>query len=169
MKNKSTKKLVLAALFASLCCVSTMVIQIPVPTGYVNMGDVFVLLSAWVLGPIYGGAAAGIGSMLADIFSGYAMYALPTLMIKSTMAVVAALLFRAVTKHSKDTNARIISAFIAECIMVAGYYLHTALITGSLVGAMATIPSNGVQAVFALVASVALAKMLNRSHALNLT
>ena len=31
------------------------------------MGDVVVLVSAWVLGPVYGSAAAGIGSMLADL------------------------------------------------------------------------------------------------------
>lgn len=42
--------------------------------GYVNLGDCAVLMSAWVLGPLYGGAAAGIGSALADLLSGYAHY-----------------------------------------------------------------------------------------------
>lgn len=40
--------------------------------GYVNLGDCAVLISAWMLGPLYGGAAAGIGSALADLLSGYA-------------------------------------------------------------------------------------------------
>ena len=68
MTDMKLRKLVLAALFAALCTVMTMVIQVPSPMqGYVNLGDCAVLLSAWVLGPWYGGAAAGLGSMLADL------------------------------------------------------------------------------------------------------
>ena len=67
----------------------------PIPMqGYVNLGDCAVLLSAWVLGPVYGGVAAGTGSMLADLFSGYAHYAPGTFLIKLCMAVAAALIFR---------------------------------------------------------------------------
>ena len=70
MTDMKLRKLVLAALFAALCTVMTMVIQVPSPMqGYVNLGDCAVLLSAWVLGPWYGGAAAGLGSMLADLLA----------------------------------------------------------------------------------------------------
>ena len=68
MNDKKIRKLVLAALLAALVCVATMVVQIPSPMqGYVNLGDCFVLLSGWLLGPGYGAAAAGIGSMLVDL------------------------------------------------------------------------------------------------------
>ena len=98
MSHESLRKLVQSALFAALCTAMTLVIQVPSPvSGYVNLGDCGVLLSAWVLGPWYGGAAAGIGSMLADIFSGYAHYAPGTLAIKLAMAVLAGLL---VQKHN---------------------------------------------------------------------
>ena len=64
MNDKKIRKLVLAALLAALVCVATMVVQIPSPMqGYVNLGDCFVLLSGWLLGPWYGFAAGGIGSM----------------------------------------------------------------------------------------------------------
>ena len=65
--NKTTRKLVFSGLFAALCCVMTMVIQIPSPTGYVNLGDCMILLGALALGPVYGALAGGIGSALADI------------------------------------------------------------------------------------------------------
>ena len=57
-----TLKLVIAALMASMACVATMVIKIPIPAtgGYINLGDSIVLLSGVVLGPLYGGLAAGI-------------------------------------------------------------------------------------------------------------
>ena len=56
-----TLKLVIAALMASMACVATMVIKIPIPAtgGYINLGDSIVLLSGVVLGPLYGGLAAG--------------------------------------------------------------------------------------------------------------
>ncbi|MFR6185812.1 MAG: ECF transporter S component [Lawsonibacter sp.] len=97
MTDKKLHRLVLAALFTALTTVMTMVIQVPSPMqGYVNLGDCGVLLSAWVLGPrVGGGAAAGIGSMLADLLSGYAHYAPGTLVIKTCMAVAAALILRA--------------------------------------------------------------------------
>ena len=49
MSHVKIRKLVLAALFAALCTVMTLVIQIPSPMqGYVNLGDCAVLLSACV-------------------------------------------------------------------------------------------------------------------------
>ena len=100
MTDMKLRKLVLAALFAALCTVMTMVIQVPSPMqGYVNLGDCAVLLSAWVLGPWYGGAAAGLGSMLADLLS-YPHYAPGTLVIKFTMAVAAAYIFEAMRERS---------------------------------------------------------------------
>ena len=76
MENNKTKKIVMAAMFAALCCVATMIIKIPSPLkGYINLGDCVVLLSGWMLSPAYAFLAAGIGSALADLFSGYLVYA----------------------------------------------------------------------------------------------
>lgn len=70
------KHLSFTAVLAALCCVSTVFFVVPLPaSGYFNMGDVFVLLSGWLLGPLYGAAAAGLGTMLADVVGGYASYA----------------------------------------------------------------------------------------------
>lgn len=71
---------------ASMACVATMVIKIPIPAtgGYINLGDSIVLLSGVVLGPLYGGLAAGLGSALADLLGGYVAFAPATLYIKST-------------------------------------------------------------------------------------
>ena len=100
MENQKVRKLVLSALMAALVYVATSVIQIPSPVnGYVNLGDCFVLLSGWLLGPWYGAAAAGIGSMLVDLLSGYGHYVPGTLIIKGLDALVAALIFRALGRQ----------------------------------------------------------------------
>lgn len=52
-------------MFAALSCAATMVIQVPIATGYLNFGDGLCLLAGWILGPWYGFAAAGLGGALA--------------------------------------------------------------------------------------------------------
>ena len=62
MNNTKVKKLVFAALFAALACAATF-IHIPVPSmtnGYVNLGDCFVILAGFCLGPVYGGLATSL-------------------------------------------------------------------------------------------------------------
>ena len=59
MKNEKLYKIIVAAMMAALACVATMIIRIPSPMqGYVNLGDAVVLMCGWILGPIYGVAAA---------------------------------------------------------------------------------------------------------------
>jgi len=87
------RPLVLTGAFAALTAVLTMAVRVPSPMGgYVNLGDCAVLLSAWVLGPVYGLSAAGLGSMLADLL-GYPLYAPGTLVVKGLMALAAGWLF----------------------------------------------------------------------------
>ena len=103
MKRDKTKKLVFTALFAALICVAAMVIKIPTPTsGYANLSDCMVLLSGWLLGPLYGFFAAAIGSAMADIFSGYALYAPASFVVKGLMALVAYAIFSAFKKSVKN-------------------------------------------------------------------
>ena len=128
MKNDNLFRIVLTAMFAALVCVSTIVIQIPSPVGgYVNLGDALVLMSAFLLGPIYGGAAAGIGSALADLITGYAYYAPGTLVIKLLIAVAAALVNRAMiagVPQMKQPLRYAIAGIPGEIIMVVGYLFY---------------------------------------------
>ena len=70
LRKDSVHMLALAGMMTALTCIATMVIHIPSPAnGFVNLGDGFVILSGLLLGPLFGAAAAGIGSMLADLLS----------------------------------------------------------------------------------------------------
>lgn len=162
--DRRIHKLILAALFAALCYVLTMVVQIPAPTGYVNLGDCAVLLGAWVLGPLWGGAAAGIGAGLADLLSGYGSYAPGTLVIKFAMAAVAALVFRSL--RERKLTGRVVSAVLAELIMAGGYFLYESLILGVGAAAAASVPANLVQGVAGVVSAVAVATLLDRAKVL---
>lgn len=167
MNDHKVKKLVLTALFAALTTVMTMVIRVPSPTqGFVNLGDCAVLLSAWVLGPVYGGAAAGIGSMMADILASYIHYAPGTLIIKFFMALVAGLIFKAFsTEHTgKRLGVQLLGGVVAEVIMVLGYFSYCATFLGYGLAAAADIPGNIVQGVIGLVIAIAVYTLLDVAH-----
>lgn len=164
---KNLRKLVLAALLAALCTVMTMVIQIPSPMqGYVNLGDCAVLLAAWLLGPVYGGVAAGVGSMLADILSGYAHYAPGTLVIKLVMAVVAAVVLRTVKSKSAALvlPAQVAGGALAEIIMVTGYFGYASLWLGKGLAAVASVPGNVFQGIVGLGCALAVYALLARGR-----
>ena len=100
--NAKTKKLVMASLMTALTCVATMVIKIPSPLkGYINLGDCMVLAAGWMLSPAYAFLAAGLGSALADVFSGYVLYAPATFLIKGCMALIAFFGVKLLAKNKK--------------------------------------------------------------------
>ncbi len=168
MKRQFTlKKMVLTALFTALTCVATMLIQIQMPAtqGYVNIGDCFVLLGAWVLGPWFGAFAGGVGSALADFLAGYMHYVPGTLLIKALMAVLAALLYRQLGKKHRYLG-EIVGGAAAGLWMVLGYFAYAWLILGKGLAAATSIPGNLLQGAIGLVAAVALAAALRESNTL---
>jgi uncharacterized membrane protein len=96
--NKNIKKIVLTGLMTALVFLATSIIKIPSTHGYIHFGDGFIFLSVLILGPFYGAFASGVGSMLADLFSQFAQWALPTLIVKSLMALAMGLIIRQQTK-----------------------------------------------------------------------
>lgn len=80
----NTLLLSLTALMTALIAVLTVSFQIAVPAtqGYFNLGEVGVYITAILFGPIIGSFAGGVGSMIADLATGYAHYAPGTLLIK---------------------------------------------------------------------------------------
>lgn len=147
MNNTSiTRKLTLTALISALVTVSTMIIQIPIPSGYIHGGDTIIIFAAVFFGPFYGAVAAGIGSMLADILSGYAFWAFPTLIVKSVMALIIG--YIAYQGTEPVFNIRTYTGIIFGIIwMVLGYYILGGLIVDSFEIAFASIPFNIIQGI----------------------
>lgn len=145
----------LAGVFAALCCVATL-ISVPLPFGYFNLGDIFVLVSGWILGPI-GAIAAAIGSAAADLYLGFAIYAPATFIIKGGMALLAAYTYKWLgNKVTKKLPLLLLSAIIAECIMVGGYFAYEAFVLGYGMGALASVFGNCLQALSGIIGGTAL-------------
>lgn len=162
MHDKNISTLVFSALFAALCCAATMVIRLPTAFGYMNAGDAVVLLGAFLLGPLWGALAAGLGSALADLLSGYVLYAPGTFVIKGAMALLAGwLLTRLGLK--RPNPAAVLAGALSEILMVAGYFLYECFVLGYGAGAAADIPTNVVQGVFGAAAGAVLFGALSKT------
>ena len=149
-------------MLAALACVATMVIKIPSPlNGYINLGDCIVLLSGWLLSPVYGFMAAGLGSALADLFAGYVTYAPATFLIKGLMALIAYYGFRIISKKAGGSISRILSGIAAEAVMVLGYFTFEGILYGFGASAV-NIPMNALQGALGLVLGIVLTKIFEK-------
>lgn len=164
--SKWLRKTVIAAMFATLTCVFTMFLKIPIVggQGYIHLGDMVIYLAASLLPLPYACAAAGIGGALADVFGGYPIWAPATLIIKALLVIPFT------SKKEKILGARNFTATaICIAITVVGYYLAEWIIYGSAVAPVASIPWNIAQAVGSallyIVLGFALDKMNFKKHA----
>lgn len=161
MAQTTTEKLTIAGVMAALICVATMLVQIPLPAagGYVNLGDGLVLLAAFLLSPLYGACAAGLGAGLADLISGYVVYVPGTVVIKAAMVLIAGLICRRGMK-GKVTLARLLSCLAGECVMVLGYFVYESLVLGLGAGAAANILANMGQGAVGIAVAMAVSALI---------
>ena len=157
-----TQTMVKGALLAALTTVATMVIHIPSSTnGFVNLGDCFVLLAGWLLGPFWGFLAGGIGSAMADMLLGYTHYVPGTFIIKGLTALIAAVLFEKL--KGKGFTSLIVSSVVGEAEMVLGYFLFASLILGKGMARALSIPGNVFQATVGIIAGIKLYKVAEKT------
>ena len=105
--------------------------------------------------------AAGLGSALADILSGYIIYAPATFLIKGLMALVAFYGFKLLCNRCGNLPSRIISGIAAEILMISGYFVFEGFLYG-FVPSIVNIPPNAVQGVAGIVIGTALMKVFEK-------
>lgn len=166
MKTFTTKKLVLTALFMALTTVATMFIRINLPLGYVNLGDVFIFLSVFILGPVLGTIAGSVGSAIADLI-GFITYAPGTLIIKCAMALVAYFIYNIVLRAINNSLiAQIIGSIVGAIIMALGYLVYEILFFTTFAVALYNLPWNLLQGAVGVAVSTIILKILRTTKVL---
>ena len=184
MKSKnSIYKTVTVGLLGALVLVSNYLsFAIPVPVGdisRVHLGNVFCLLSGFVMGPIGGGLASGIGAALYDLTNpAYVTSAPFTFLFKFLLAFVCGLIAHSgkmsgsMLQECKISTPRYFIAAVAGSVTYIILYLAKAYITNILVGsapqaaliALATkLATSSVNAVLAVLISVPLAAVIKKA------
>lgn len=161
------KNLKIAALsIVVLTCLVTLFIKIPLPSrGYFNVGDVAVVFGGMILGFInprqgiwWALLACGLGSALADILGGFAVFAPLTFVAKGAEGALAAV------AASRTGTARYIMLGLGGLAMIAVYFFGEILMPNiGLQGAVAEIPANLIQAVGGAVGGFFAAQALQKT------
>ena len=122
--------------------VITAYLHIPTYNGYVHCGDGFIFLAACILPMPYAIIVGALGAMLADLLTGFAIWAPGSMLIKGLMALI----FSCKAKKIVTTR-NFIMLLPAALISVVGYYIYEGLITGNFVASLTGIPGSIIQAV----------------------
>lgn len=121
-RNK-TIKVCLVGLMSALVFIGTSIkIYIPVGTSstMIHLGNIFCLLAALLLGPLYGGLSAGIGSFLFDIMNPLYISGAPFIFVfKFLMAFVCA----AVAKKNFSSTVQVIFGMICGAFTYVILYI----------------------------------------------
>ncbi|MFX0048052.1 MAG: ECF transporter S component [Candidatus Hermodarchaeota archaeon] len=122
---KKPFSIAITSIFAALTCVLTMLISIPIPAtqGYINIGDVGVMLTALIFGPVIGSLGGGIGSALADIFLGYPIWAPATFIVKGLEGLIVGLIANPRKVRTFFNVFDIFAVILGGLVMVFGYFI----------------------------------------------
>ena len=118
-------RVVFTGVMAAIIYVIT-IFRIPLGQSKVHFANSMCLLSGLLLGPAWGGAAAGLGSALYDVMlGGYGLLdALITFVSKFAMAFVTGILFRAWTrKNAEDDWKKNLPPLVVSCVIGALTYV----------------------------------------------
>jgi len=164
--------LVMTALILGLVMLATSTFRIPSPftQGYVHLGDTMIFLGVLVLGRKNGTIAAGIGSALADVMAGYAVYAPWTLIIKGLMAFVMATFIEWASKREGKTLRiagiplfEIMGMVVAGAVMAAGYCIVDGILAGNMAAGLLGVPANVGQFVVGMILASVLGTALYKT------
>jgi uncharacterized membrane protein len=120
--------------------------------GYVHLGDIAIYFTAFAFGPVAGLIAGGLGTGLADVVSGYAIFAPLSLVVHGLQGFVAGWIAR----ESVNAGRLALGVVIGGVIIVAGYFAGEALVPvfGGPAVAVSEVPLNAVQAAFGALGAV---------------
>ena len=121
----------LIGIFGALIFVLTWLTAFPLPAtqGIINIGDIGIMITSILFGPIIGGFAGGIGSAIADIIVA-PIYAPATLIIKGLEGFIIGLIANP-KEHFEKLNIRdIVAVITGGIIMTLGYFLYETWLYG---------------------------------------
>ncbi len=149
----------LSGVMIAVVFVATRFIQVPIPSGYIHLGDIAIYTGAFLFGPVVGGLSGALGPMLADLTSGYGQYAPATLILHGLQGVLAGwIAWRA------GVWRMVLATVVGGVIIVAGYFLwEVAVLRIGLGTAIANVPFNVWQVVSGAVGGIALTVLFRQT------
>ena len=135
------RALAMTAVMTAIVFVLTRLVQVPTPAkGYIHLGDAGVFFSAFAFGPWVGAVAGGLGTGLADITSGYLLWAPFTFLIHGAQGWVVGW----TSERWAGVRGLVLSTLLGGAIVVIGYLLAGIYLSG-VGAALGELPLNIIQ------------------------
>ena len=154
----STREIVFTGLMTALVFIATFVPHIPIPLGYAHLGDAVIFLLALLVPRRPTIIAACLGSALADLLGGFALWAVPTIVIKYGMAEI---VYRIAPQGRAMGQGRIVTALLLSSLWMAfAYTLVGAVLYDGLIAALTSTPGLLAEGIVNSIAAFLLLPML---------
>ncbi len=136
--NKRIQKITFSGLAIALIFLSIRFTEVPIPFGFVHIGNGLIFLFGSLLDPFSAFVVAAAGGALADITSGFPAWVVPTIITKGLMGWVVAYL--PTRKEGSSKWVLFGASMIGAVINAAGYFLAGILLYGGVVASAVQIP-----------------------------
>ena len=136
-KHTNIRTLTMAAMFAALCYVGFAFFQIKIPVGdsatSFHLGNVFCVLAALCIGPLWGGLAGAVGMTIGDLFDPVYITSAPkTFLLKLGIGIISGLVAHKLLKISQDRERKVPLAAATALSCAAGMVFN--IVADPLVG-----------------------------------
>ena len=155
--KRSICLLCLSALGIALTFIASL-IRIPIPSirWYFHLGDTIIFIVSLLFGPIAGAVSGAIGSSLADLQAGLAVWIPFSLVIKGFEGLVVGWI-----SQGHEWKKDLVALFIGSLLMIGGYAIATIILFGWPV-LIYEIPVDVIQCVVAIILSLFIVRSIRK-------
>ncbi|MBQ9014557.1 MAG: ECF transporter S component [Firmicutes bacterium] len=167
MRNEKITKITETALFIALVFLGVFLFKFPLPFGYMHLGDCMIFLAVLILGGKRAALAGGIGAALADVVSGYTIWALPTFACKAALALVMGLILSHKVFGLSGKAAWLVGGIAGGIVQSIGYLIFWFVLFGKAAMIAALVPllaQTGLGIAIAFLLAAALEKTALRKY-----
>ncbi len=148
------------AVMTAVVFVLTRLVQIPTPIqGFVHLGDAAIYFTAFAFGPWVGAVAGGLGTALADLNSGFAQWAIFSLLIHGVQGFLAGV----IAQRVHGLVGLILATVVGGVVLILGYLGAGAILLG-FGAAITEVPANTVQALAGALIGIPLYLLVLRAY-----
>lgn len=164
MQNKkSLLKITYTAIFTAIITLAITVIKFStgLGEGYIHLGDSIIYLTACILPFPYCIVAGALGGALADILSGFAVWSIPTAIIKTLNTLPFAIVCKKHKSNKILCKKTILMTIVSGVITILGYFVAECILY-SVASATLSIIGNTIQAVASGIIFIIMATALDK-------
>lgn len=155
-----SRTIAIAGMMLAFVFVMTWVPKVPIPGGYIHLGDAAIYAASFLFGPVVGVFAAAFGTTFSDLAAGYGAWAPGTFVIHGVQGLVVAFM-----AWRRNWTAMVAAAIVGGAIVVGGYFVYQWVILGEGVGAAsASVLLNTLQVVVGGILGIALVLAVRRAY-----